>query len=75
MTVQDATRTVVVPQQARPVDPPLAPAPEPAAAPLLGRDRPLTAEERQFLLGGLAMCLCLGLYIVTGLLLSLLVWS
>ena len=75
MTVQDATRTVPVPQQAGPVDPPRPHAPEQAAAPVLGRDRPLTAEERQFLLGGLAMCLCLGLYIVTGLLLSLLVWS
>jgi predicted lipid-binding transport protein (Tim44 family) len=75
MTVQDATRTVTVPQQAGPVDPLVTPAAEPAAAPVLGRDRPLTADERQFLLGGLAMGLGLGLYIVTGLLLSLLVWS
>ncbi len=78
MTVQDATRVVRVPQQAGPVDPP--PAPEPttspaAPAPLIGRDRPRTADERQFLLGGLAMCLVLSAYILTGLLLSEFVWS
>ena len=78
MTVQDATRVVSVPPQAVPADPPPAPEPttEPAGpAPLIGRDRPRTADERQFLPGGLAMCLVLSAYILTGLLLSEFVWG
>jgi hypothetical protein len=79
MTVQDAARAVAVPQQAVPVDPPPAPAAEPAPAPvapaLIGRDRPLTPDEREFLVSGLALWLFLSTFIVTGLLLAQLVWS
>jgi hypothetical protein len=79
MTVQDATRTVDVPRQAGPVDPPLtavAPTPATPAAPaLLGRDRPLTPEERGFALGLVAMLLVLGTIIVAGLLLGQYAWS
>jgi hypothetical protein len=81
MTVQD-TRTVTVPPQARPVDPPPAPlppaaaaAPAPASAPLIGRDRPRTAEEREFALALTAMLVCLGTFITVLLLLAEYVWS
>ncbi len=80
MTVEDTVRTVTVPQQAGPVEPPPAttapaPAPAPAAAPLLGRDRPLTADERQFAIGLAALVAVLGAIIVVGLLLAEHVWS
>ena len=78
MTVQDAAvRTVLVPRQAEPVDPAPAPAAGPAQAtvPLLGRDRPLTTDERQFALGLALMVLVLGSVIVTGLLLGQYAWS
>ncbi len=80
MTVQDTVRTVVVPRQAEPADPPLAPpAPAtdtaPAVAALLGRDRPLTADERMFAIGLVMMLLILGTIIVTGLLVGQYVWS
>ena len=79
MTVQataTATATATVPQQAGPVDPPLsAPAPPPAPAPLIGRDRPLTADERAFALGLTALALVLGTIIVVGLLVGQYVWS
>ena len=79
MTVQDATRTVSVPRQAEPVDLPLAtPAPAtpvPAAAPLLGRDRPLTTDERDFARGLAALFVVLGTIIVVGLLLGQYAWS
>lgn len=82
MTVQDTahapadlTGTVTVPQQAGPVDAPLpAPAPTPAA-PLLGRDRPLTTDERQFALGLALLVLVLGTIIVVGLLVGQYVWT
>ena len=79
MTVQDDTRTAEVPRQAGPVDPPTGraaePAPAPAAPRLIGRDRPLTPDEREFLLSGLVLWLFLSTFIVTGLLLAQLVWS
>ena len=75
MTVQDTAPTVTVPtvtvpRQAEPAD---APRPGPAAdalpsAPLLGRDRPLTADERQFAVGLAVLALLLGTIIVAGLL-------
>lgn len=74
MTVQDTVGTITVPRQAEPVDPPLAPAP-PATAPLVGRDRPLTTDERQFALGLAAMAAVLGTIIVVGLLLGQYAWS
>lgn len=77
MTVQDATRAATVPRQARPAGPPPAPAGQPAsAAPaLLGRDRPLTADEHEFLVTGLGLWLFLSTFIVVFLLLSVHVWS
>ena len=76
MTVQE-TSTVSVPQQAGPADPLPTPAagPEATAAPLLGRDRPLTADERAFALGLTALVLVLGTIIVVGLLVGQCVWS
>jgi hypothetical protein len=77
VTVQDAARTATVPGQAGPSDPPLAavaPVP-PAVAPLLGRDRPLTADERLFLIGLTGLSLALGTIIVVGLLMAQFVWS
>lgn len=82
MTVQD-TVTVPVPQQAPPPEPQGTARPAagtagrggPAAAPLVGRDRPLTTEERQFALALVVMLLALGSIIVTGLLMAELVWS
>lgn len=77
-TVQDTAplpRTVTVPQQAGPADAPL-PAPAPApAAPLLGRDRPLTTDERQFALGLALLVLVLGTTIVVGLVVGHYVWT
>ena len=78
MTVQDAARSVTVPQQAGPADPPLAEdetVPAAAPAPLLGRDRALTTDERQFALGLVAMALVLGTYIVVFLLVSAYAWD
>jgi hypothetical protein len=78
MTVQD-TRTVTVPRQAGPAEAPLPPAaataPAPATPPLLGRDRPRTADERAFALGLLAMLVCLGSFIFAILLCAKYVWS
>ena len=81
MPVQDTTTPAVtlphvtVPSQAGPVDAPLPlPAPEPAA-PLLGRDRPLTTDERQFALGLALLTLVLGTIVVVGLLVGQYVWS
>ena len=64
---------VVVPRQAGPVEPP--PAAPRVPAPLVGRDRPLTAEERFCLLGLITMDLVLGTIIVVGLLVGQYVWS
>ena len=78
MTVQD-TATVTVPTQAQPVDAPRAPLPVPAevppSAPLLGRDRPLTTDERQFAIGLAVLALALGTIIVVGLLVGHYVWT
>ena len=76
MSVQDAVRTVTVPAQAGPVDPPLTTA-APAALPragVPGRDRRLTSEERQFILGASITFGGLAVIIVTFLLLSTQVW-
>ena len=80
MTVHDtATPAVVtVPAQAGPVDAPppaAAPAAPASAAPLLGRDRPLTTDERQFALGLALLTLVLGTIVVVGLLVGQYVWS
>ena len=72
-TVQDVTATVTVPRQAGPVDP--APAPVPVPARLVGRERPFTPEERQFVLGAYAMFLVLLAVIVAELLLDRFVWA
>ena len=79
MTVHDtatpAVARVTVPTQAGPVDaPPPAAAPVPAA-PLLGRDRPLTTDERQFALGLALLTFVLGTVIVVGLLVGQYVWT
>ena len=76
MTVQE-TPTVRVPRQAGPAEPPpaAAEASAPPAAPLLGRDRPLTADERAFALGLTALALVLGTIVVVGLLVGQYVWS
>ncbi len=73
MTVQVAVRTVVVPRQAGPVEPP--PAAVPAPAPLLGRDRPLTRDEREFVLGLVGLLVFLQAIIITGIVLAETVWS
>ena len=72
MTVQDTVPTVTVPRQAQPADPPrTGPAADaPPSAPLLGRDRPLTADERQFAVGLAVLALVLGTIVVAGLLLG-----
>ena len=81
MTVQDAVHTATVPRQGEPTDAPLdgaplsASAPVPVAIPLLGRDRPLTADERQFALALAALSVVLGTIIVTGLLLAQYAWA
>ena len=76
MTVQDVD-TVTVPLQAGPADAPLPPAPVAAAeaAPLTGRDRPLTVDERQFALGLMVMALVLGAIVVCGLLVAQHAWT
>ena len=72
--VDAPARAVVVPRQASPVD--AAPAPAaPAAAPLLGRDRPLDADERLFVIGSAVMFSVLSAIIVTCLVLSVHVWG
>ena len=80
MTVQDTVpTTVTVPTQASPVDAPLiSPSPTAdvrASAPLLGRDRPLTTDERQFAIGLAVLALVLGTIIVVGLLVGQYAWS
>lgn len=80
MSVQDELRTITLPRQAGPVDPPpetaLPPtAPAPARSGLVGRDRPLTRDERQFALGLAAMAVVLCTYVVTFLLIADRVWS
>lgn len=76
MTVQDTvpTSAVTVPRQAGPVEPPPA-APAVVPVPLVGRDRPLTADERAFAIGLAALVLVLGTIIVVGLLVGQYVWS
>ena len=78
MTVQDDVRTVTIPRPAEPSDPPLVDAPIPTSAPsagVAGRDRPLTTDERLFVLGMAGVFGWLSVYIVTFLLLSTYVWS
>ena len=75
MTVQDTVRTVTVPRQAGPVEPPLPLVPPsavaaPATAPLPRQARPLTADERQFAVALVALFLALEAIIVGGLLLA-----
>jgi hypothetical protein len=72
MTVQDTITTVTVPQQAGPTEPPVA---APPPAPLVGRDRPLTVDERAFAIGLTALVLVLGTIIVVGLLVGQYVWT
>ena len=75
MTVQDAVRTVTVPRQAGPAEPP--PLSPPAASPaqVLGRARPWTTDEKQFVFGMAACFGFLTLYIVPLLLLAQHVWT
>ena len=76
MSVKDAVRTVSIPQQAGPAEPPLAATSAPAAptAGVPGRDRPLTSDEKQFILGASITFGGLALIIVTFLLLATQVW-
>ena len=77
VSVQE-TPTVSVPRQAGPADPLVTPAASPAAgpaSPVLGRDRPLTADERSFAIGLVALVLVLGTIIVVGLLVGQYVWT
>lgn len=74
MSVQDAVRTVTVPQQGGPADPPLAAARPAPRAGVPGADRPLTSEERQFILGASITFGGLAVILVTFLLLSVYVW-
>ena len=75
MSVKDAVRTVTVPQQAGPADPPLeAPAPTPPWVGVPGNARALTKEEREFLLGAIITFGGLAVIIVTFLLLATQVW-
>lgn len=78
MSVQDAVRTVTVPRQAEPADPPLTSAAPPPAAPpragVIGRDRPLTKDEREFVLMTGGVFGALSVIIVTFLLLAQYVW-
>ena len=72
MTLQ----TVTIPQQAGPAEPPPAAAPPAAKAPaLIGKDRPLTAEEREFRLSLVGLFLFLQALIVPLLLISHYAWS
>lgn len=80
MSVQDAVRTASVPSPSKPADPPLA-APAPlldiptgAAAGVPGRDRPLTRDEREFVLSLAVVFGALSVIIVTFLLLAQYVW-
>ena len=75
MSVQDDIRTLTIPAQAGPVDPPRAPAPPRAVRHPVGRDRPLTADERQCLIGLTLLTVVLGSIIVTFLLLAERVWT
>ena len=72
MTVQDLARTVHVPRQARPLDPPLVTAPAPAA---VARRRPMDRDERQFVWGLLAVMLTADTVIVTGTVVAQHVWG
>lgn len=78
MSVKDAVRTVTVPHQGGPADPPLVTAaPAPGALPragVPGRDRSLTVDERQFLVGASITFGGLAIIIVTFLLLATQVW-
>ena len=74
MSVQDAVRTVTIPAQAGPADPPLEAAPSAPRAGVPGRDRPLTSDERQFILGATITFGGLAVIIVTFLLLATQVW-
>lgn len=69
MTVHD-TRTVVLPRQAGPVDPPLAPLPRRHTGQTADHRAARTAAERQFGLSLLAMWVGLESVIVGGLLLA-----
>jgi hypothetical protein len=79
MPVQDAARTVTVPQQAGPADPPLTTstteAAAPAPAPLLGRDRPMTPDERHFAIGIAVLLVGFTTILLTGLLMAEHVWA
>lgn len=74
MSVQDAVRTVTIPAQGGPADPPLAAAPPAPRVGVPGRDRPLTSDEKQFILGASITFGGLAVIIVTFLLLSVYVW-
>lgn len=74
MSVQDAVRSITIPQQAGPADPPLTAAPLAPRAGVPGRDRPLTSDEKQFILGASITFGGLAVIIVTFLLLSVYVW-
>lgn len=67
--------TVTVPRQTGPVEPPSAPRPSVPAAPLLERDRPWTADERQFLVGLVGLFVLLETSIVGGLAVATQVWT
>ena len=79
MTAQATVRTLLVPVQipvqAGPAEPPAAVAPVATLGPLVGRERPLTTEERACALGLAVMCAVLGTIIVVGLLVAELVWT
>ena len=85
MSVQDDVRTVTVPSPTEPADPPLAslstptptrpPAPAPAPTGVVGRDRPLTKDERLFVFAASGIFVVLSTIIVTFLLLAQYVWS
>ncbi len=78
MTVHDLVRPVTVPRQAAAPDTesaPPAPAPPAAEPAQIGRDRPLTADERFFALGLTAMFLVLSTYLVTFLLVGQFIWT
>jgi hypothetical protein len=74
MSVQDAVRTVTIPQQAGPADPPLAARPPAPRAGVPGHARPLTSDEKQFILGASITFGGLAVIIVTFLLLSVYAW-
>lgn len=74
MSVQDAVRTVTIPEQAGPADPPLTAAASAPRAGVPGANRPLTSDEKQFILGASITFGGLAVIIVTFLLLSVYVW-